>query len=82
MVALELGRGASFAHEPALCLLVCAHLGLHQLDGPELIQIDVTRSYHRAHAANTEHALHAVLAREDLAYLSRRCGLWLLLCHV
>ena len=46
----------------------CASSGKQKLDGDPLLELDVRRREHDAHAAPTELALDAVLVREDIVW--------------
>ena len=75
MLALEPHRGARLAKESLNGVFVRERLVAHELDGHELIELDVARSDDDAHAARAEHPLDPVLPGEQIPLAhGRRAG--------
>jgi hypothetical protein len=68
VLARQRGDRARFALETADRRAVRGGLTPHELDGHRLTELDVARSEHDAHAADTENALHFVLRGDDFAW--------------
>jgi hypothetical protein len=65
VLALEVRRRAPLADEARNELGVVQAVGAHELNGARFEQVDVRGCHDDAHAANAEHALHPILAREE-----------------
>ena len=63
----QLRDGARLAEEALHALHVAKHRRQHELDGADLVEIDVRGRDDDPHRADAEHALDAVLPGEDLA---------------
>ena len=66
VLAPDLDRGAPFAEEPRHVLWILGDGREQQLDRHALLEMDVRRCEDDAHTAEAEHALDAILLREDL----------------
>jgi hypothetical protein len=76
VLALELHRRARLANEARDRVLVAERLVPHELDGDALIQLLVPRCDDHPHAPHAQDALHAILAREEVALFDgARAGL-------
>ena len=67
VLALHARGGAGLTREALDDLRVLGGFREEKLDGNALIEMDVRGGHHEAHAALSEHALDAVLVRENLA---------------
>ena len=69
VLALDLDRGARLLLEASHRSGVCQCVRQQELDRHPLVELQVVRGDDDAHAARTEHPVHAVLACEDIALL-------------
>ena len=67
VLAPDLDRRAPLAQEPLDHLGLSRHGREQKLDGDALLELQVRREDHRAHAARAEEALDRVLPGDDLA---------------
>ncbi len=67
VLALEAGRRPRLAEEALHGLGLVERLSAHELDGPELAQVEVGGRHHDAHGAPAEDPLHPVLAGDDVS---------------
>ena len=68
MLALDLDRRSGLSGEAGDDLLAAEHLWEQELDRDLLVELYVMSSDDDPHPSNTENALHAVLAGDDLAF--------------
>ncbi len=66
VLALEARRGPRLAEKALDRLGLGERLRAHELDGPELPQLEVGGRHHDAHRPPAEHPLHAVLAGDHV----------------
>ena len=69
VLAPEAHDGAGFAEEALERLAAAERVRTHELDGHDLPELHVLGSDDDTHTARPDHAVDAVLPREDLAYL-------------
>ena len=76
MLGLELGRRARLDLEAGARLRLAGELRLDELDGDARPERLVDALPHRPHAARTDEALNAVLARDELPLAGTGCRRW------
>ena len=74
MPAAKPNSGASFAEEPLDPLRVAKRGGEHELDGPELLELDMPSGEDDAHGPLAEGALDAIFAGEEVTGAEGRGG--------
>ncbi len=74
VLALDLDRRAGLAEKARYGLVAERAPREQELQSNLLVELDVVSSNHHAHASGAKHALHAVLAPEDVARLNSGVG--------
>ncbi len=72
VLALQAHCGARLAKEALDRVLARHRLFAHELERDELIELDVPRCDHDAHAARSEDTLDAILPRQHISLANRR----------